>query len=326
MTRTGLVLALGLAATACGGDDDGAGGAGETVTVDISAEAGGEIEIGDATLTIPPGALAEDTTITVTTSDPESLPGSETLTGLAYDFGPDGTTFLVPVTLALPMVGSLGEGQEAVVSWLDEDRDTWEDVPSSVASGRVAGEIEHFTTFIVRFRDATGPVSCEFSACGGDIVGTYDITGVCAVTAEGDGIFDSICPEAIVEIVFDGSGTISFNEDMTYEGAIQRAGEFDVSFPESCANVCVALGESEGATCTSNAGGGCDCTGTFEPDPDDASGTYVLDGSSITMTENPGQGEEPSPQSGEYCRDGNTLSVRMINARGSVFTYSGTRQ
>jgi hypothetical protein len=323
MTRTGLGLGLafGLMATACGGGDDG--GAGETVTVDISAEQGGEVEIGGARLTIPAGALAEDTTITATTAASDGLPGSTSLTGLAYDFGPDGTTFLMPVTLELPMVGSAGEGQEAVVSWLDGD--AWNDVPTEVADGKVVGTIEHFTTFIVRFRDA-GPISCELTACGGDVAATWDIAGVCSVVPDGETPFHAGCDDAVVDIVLDGSGTITFKDDLTYEASIQITSAFDVHFPAGCADSCTNIGMIDGVECVDSDDGGCDCTGELEPAPDTASGTYVAEGDTLTMTAEPDQGEEPMPEENEYCVDGDTLTVRQMGRDGSINTFVATRQ
>ena len=67
-----------------------------TTSVAITAAAGGTVALGSATLTIPAGALAADTTITVASEAPAAgLPDASTLAGLTYDFGPDGTTFLL---------------------------------------------------------------------------------------------------------------------------------------------------------------------------------------------------------------------------------------
>ena len=91
------------AATDAGAATDATGDTADTgptnsAAVAITAATGGSVVLGDATLTIPRGALATDTTITVMSDDPgAALPMAATLRGQTYDFGPDGTSFLVPV-------------------------------------------------------------------------------------------------------------------------------------------------------------------------------------------------------------------------------------
>jgi hypothetical protein len=311
MKRVIGLVGASLLAFGCGGDDDG-GGVGEMVSVDVNAEDGGEVEIGEATLTIPGGALAENTTITAETISADGLPDEGSLTGVAYDFGPDGLEFLTPVTLELPVDGTPGDGQEAVVSWLDGD--TWVDVNSTVSGGTVSADIEHFTTFIVRFRDA-GPVSCDFSACGGDITGTWNINGLCA-NQLGDG-FEEFCPTAVVDIVIDGSGTVTFNQDNTFEVNLDITGDIDINFPADCTTGAPScdglLGSDPGdPVCTGTPSSGCDCSAVID-DTNADSGTYTTSGNDITFDDD----TEP----GQYCVDGDVLTVQTIEG----FIYTGER-
>lgn len=313
MKRVIGLVGVSLMAMAGCGDDDAGAGAGESVSVDVSAEEGGEVEVGGATLTIPGGALAEDTTITAETMEADGLPDSDTLNGLAYDFGPDGLEFLTPVTLELPVDGEPGEGQEAVVSWLDGD--TWVDVNSTVTGGVVSAEIEHFTTFIVRFRDA-GPVSCEFDigCAGGDITGTWNINGLCANLLE-EG-FEELCPTAVVEIIIDGSGSVTFNSNDTYEVDIVISGTIDIEFPADCtegAQSCAGfLGTDAGdPECTGTPSSGCNCTGVLDNSDDGpSSGTYTTSGNEITF--------DGETESGAYCVAGDTLTV--LSPEGFIYT------
>jgi hypothetical protein len=321
MNRSIVFAGLGaMALFACGGDDDGGGdgGAGDSVEVAVGAAEGGEVAIGNATLTIPGGALAEDTTITATTVEPDGLPDADTLTGLAYDLGPAGLQFLTPVTLELPMVGSAGAGEAAVISWHDAANDAWVDVVSTVSGGKVSAEITHFTTFIVRFRDA-GPVECSFDACGGDIVDTWNIDGLCATFPADE--FDEVCPTATVEIVVDGSGTVAFNEDLTYAVNIDITGSLEIALPAGCVEgeaTCEGvLGDNpDDPICSGTPASGCNCSKAIG-DVNDDTGTYTLYGDDITF-----DGESvPS----HYCVDGDTLKVQTVDDSGKTFTYTASR-
>lgn len=68
----------------------------------VTAAEGGEVRVGQsAVLTIAPGALAQDTVITVDVSDPLDTPADSVVKGKVYDFGPDGLQFSEPAILEL---------------------------------------------------------------------------------------------------------------------------------------------------------------------------------------------------------------------------------
>lgn len=103
MTRTkfllNLFLILGIVLlAACGGGGSGGGtpGAGAPTVIGSS---GGSVTSSDgkASVIIPAGALSQDTAITVAAA---SNPPSGNI-GTAYEFGPDGTLFSQPVTMAV---------------------------------------------------------------------------------------------------------------------------------------------------------------------------------------------------------------------------------
>jgi hypothetical protein len=313
----GVVLVGVLALAACGGDS---GSSGEKVSVDVSAEAGGEVEVGAAKLTIPAGALAEDTTITAESKSPSGLPDSATLTGLQYDFGPDGLTFLAPVTLELP-VGTVPSGKEAVISWLDESTNTWHDETTTAAAGKVSADIMHFTTFIVRFRDA-GAVDCSFASCGGDVVGTWDIQGVCVTLGE-ENPFEQSCPTATIELVVDGNGTVTFNADLTYSVTINLTGDMTIVFPAACvtgAPSCDGLLGDE-FTCTGSPSSGCTCVQALNQ-VNENGGTYATAGSQITF-HNTGDPEPQAPS--DYCVADTQLKVSRTEPNGNSFVYTAVR-
>jgi hypothetical protein len=69
----------------------------------ITAAAGGTLtsQDGKATLTFPPGAVAQDTVVTITPVDPKSLPASLQGADLAFDLKPDGPQFAQPVQVSV---------------------------------------------------------------------------------------------------------------------------------------------------------------------------------------------------------------------------------
>jgi hypothetical protein len=72
----------------------------ETVTVSVMD---GDSPIDGAAVSIPPGALPENVTITIgVVSNPPALPDDTKAIGFVIDFGPDGLVFNQPVTLLLP--------------------------------------------------------------------------------------------------------------------------------------------------------------------------------------------------------------------------------
>ena len=145
---------LALTLAACGGGGDAGGGAGGATTVQtrVIAATGGTVTASGATLSIPAGALSQDTTISVSISNPiPNLPQSPTLRGMIFDFGPNGTTFRTPATLTLPLVGTPAANERAVIAYLDPASNQWVDLPSTVTNGSISAPLTHFTVFAQRF-------------------------------------------------------------------------------------------------------------------------------------------------------------------------------
>jgi len=63
---------------------------------------GGTVSAQGVVLTIPAGALAKDTVISIT-EDPGPVPLGYTALSSLYSFGPQGTVFLKPVTVRFPL-------------------------------------------------------------------------------------------------------------------------------------------------------------------------------------------------------------------------------
>lgn len=98
--RLGGVLACLLAG--CGGSGDG----GETVSVVVTPAQGGILVSADEQLRlhVPPGAVTDDTELTVrvlTTAEIDELPAAPIAANAAYELGPDGMQFALPVDVEI---------------------------------------------------------------------------------------------------------------------------------------------------------------------------------------------------------------------------------
>jgi hypothetical protein len=296
---------------------------------DVTATEGGEVSLDDgAGVDIPAGALSDDTEISIESSEPDdSLPAFDSIQGLAYEFGPDGTTFDMPVELKLPLVGTPGADEEAVVSWLNTDTNKWEDLETTTSGDTVTAETTHFTLFVVRFVGVeAGDFDCAFEACeGGSIVGTWNIQGACVDTEGFENPFEATCPEATVDIASDLSGSVTFNQDGTFSSSITNGGTFNFSLPASCSlqlaqDMDIPCQDAFGSdaddddmvTCTGTTAEGCDCTQISEGETNTGAGTYTVNGSSFTTVEE----DEGDEGGGELCITGDTLKVSQVEGGG----------
>ena len=177
------LLSLGLWA-ACGSDELGTRAdpdQGKTFSQKITAVAGGTLktESGSAVLTVGAAALAAATPVTVAVAAAESATAAP-----VYNFGPDGTTFAQPATLALKVAGVPAKDKKAVLATFADGK--WAEVPgSSLAGGVVTGPVSHFSRFsviLVGAQVADGGSRVDDGSNGGcfDLSGTWTITVHCS--------------------------------------------------------------------------------------------------------------------------------------------------
>ena len=108
----------------------------DSATVTVGSQ-GGTITLGDARIEIPPGALSQDTVITVArTAAPAPAPDETESAGDVFSFTPHGTLFNTPITIQLPYTGL---DNDLSVLRLDDENDTlWEAVEGVTFSGGLA--------------------------------------------------------------------------------------------------------------------------------------------------------------------------------------------
>lgn len=109
----------------------------------ICAAEGGTLELLDVILTVPAGAVPNDTLFSI------SIPDDEVFFN---EFGTDGLVFNIPVTVTMSYRDAdlSGIHETAIrIAWLDEDSNTWKDMPCVVdtVSKTVTGTLHHFSAY-----------------------------------------------------------------------------------------------------------------------------------------------------------------------------------
>lgn len=331
MQRIRLVLGLSLsfAVAACGGSSS------SSTSVAISAAQGGAVAMPDnsASITIPPGALTADTTITIKRLSKSGLPDEANLASAAFEFGPTGTTFATPATLQLAFSGQVTDDKQAVLAVLDGG--AWKTIDgSALAAGVVSASISHFSTYIVLLQSKaivpTGPCAEAFTACGGTLVGAWTANDYCMNTnvplGGGESPFDDLpeCADSEMGLVLSAAGTLNFEENGTFASSLTPVSTLTATFHDACLQALVAQ-DTSGKTytneeacaglsslMTSTFQQGCvystnSCKCTSNPTTGtttERSGTYAVEGSSFTYT----VGSATSPAMG-FCVDGAELKL-----------------
>ncbi|HMA77123.1 MAG TPA: hypothetical protein VKO43_07440 [Candidatus Krumholzibacteriaceae bacterium] len=104
----------------------------------ISAEKGGTVDNGYFSLSFPPGALDEDTEITI---EMPQFPSA------VVELGPHGIQFNKDVTLSLSTDLIESESAEIKVVWFNEETGIWEYIGESTEGGVVKADLEHFSDY-----------------------------------------------------------------------------------------------------------------------------------------------------------------------------------
>src|SRR5262249_37824238 len=123
---------------------------------------------------------------------------------------------------------------------------------------------------------AGGAACPNGTACGGDVVGTWNVTSSC-LTVNGQldlGLVGAGCPTTAVTGSLQVTGTFTANANGTYSGAPITSGDEHFALGPSCLTISSTPVTCDGAagfiknlgyatlTCTSTTGGGCDCAAT----------------------------------------------------------------
>ena len=172
--------------------------------------------------------------------------------------------------------------------------------------------------------------SCgDFSACGGDVVGSWSVQALCGKTA--DSTFT--CPNVTYD--FGGivvSGTETFTDANVIMSDVQFSGFTTLHVPASCVTVngtrlpcdkvgltaSMGLATADAIVCTTEAQG-CSCKMMQRPVSTKTTATYTVTGTKLVIT-NPAAAETSEL---DYCVSGSTLRYKPSGAvvRGVGFEF-----
>ncbi len=138
-------------------------------------------------------------------------------------------------------------------------------------------------------------VDCPvFVACGGDLVGAWEIDGVCQEAEPAE------CPGSRFSQRLSMTGTISFGPDMTYTQQTTAVGSISIHAPAACIPDDVESCSDSGLDCTGTPQTACDCSSSSSEEVD-TSGSYQLIGTTTLATDDGFY---------DFCVDGDTLRLQ----------------
>jgi hypothetical protein len=214
-----------------------------------------------------------------------------------------------------------------------------------VSGSEVSAEVTHFSTFAILFVDDQLVVvslseNCEdfsmdeIAGCnGGDVVGTWSVLDMCGMMAIGENPYAETegCEDSVYTINFEWNATVEFASDGTYTSTMNSmSGAYHVELSDAC--MTALYGGEDTATICSEVDATCSyayalCTcdipleeGTGEGDT--STGTYEVDGNTITMTDD--EATEPGDPA-QFCVSRDRLTIAGEDENG-VMGYILERQ
>jgi hypothetical protein len=185
--------------------------------------------------------------------------------------------------------------------------------------------------FLAACSGSDGASCSSFSACGGDVVGTWTLDSFCDTEKTIPNTSD--CPGAVLAITSSAAtGKVTFNADGTDATDVQitigESGKFPAACytAQDCSNAQTAVnstgdGQTTTGTCSYSATSGCSCSVKIVSDSN-TTGTYQISKSNITLLTD---GDTGTPDADTFCVSGNTLSVRSTNTDGTTATFTATK-
>jgi hypothetical protein len=107
----------------------------------VVGAAGGTVSAGEATLSVPEGALASDMVIQVTKTD-EAVPSEYIAASAVYRFSPDGLVFATPATVHIPFDGPA----DGIRVFWSTPAGGFEALPTTIAGAVATAQVMHFSS------------------------------------------------------------------------------------------------------------------------------------------------------------------------------------
>jgi Stigma-specific protein, Stig1/ZU5 domain len=219
---------------ACGGSTASSSTEG-SASESVGASGGSVSTATGASLLFPPGALANDTTITIAATASAPVPAHATAVGEPYVFGPEGSQFDKPVTLTLPFTAaSIPAGKtssDIAIYTAPVGSTAFTRLATTLADATHASATTmHFSVFVPVVLDDgvdAGTASCTAdSECAR---GESCVTGTCTVAAIVDAGADVIASEGCSNDSECASGDVCIDGACTPESTVVLDASDDVT-------------------------------------------------------------------------------------------------
>jgi hypothetical protein len=173
-----------------------------------------------------------------------------------------------------------------------------------------------------------GGACAEFTACGGSLLGTWQLTSTCFfMPPAASGCAD----ETVDAATFHESGSYVFNSDLTYAASLIPSGTLGFSMPQSCtpaqpiATTCAVFnatysslvsqpGSPYASAGCAVSGTDCVCTFTFNGQTISATGTYAVGTDTVTLT----RAGSTTSTTNNFCVQGTALSLDAVSLTGTA--------
>lgn len=120
-------------------------GAASNVTKPVGPE-GATIEVGGAVVTIPKGALAATTNITIAAEEATAVPEGFVSLSKLFKCEPSGTDFAVPVEMRMPFTD---DGKGGTLFWSTGADPSFQDLGGKVEGATMVATVRHFSSGFV---------------------------------------------------------------------------------------------------------------------------------------------------------------------------------
>ena len=166
-----------------------------------------------------------------------------------------------------------------------------------------------------------------FVACGGSVVGTWKMSPTESCLPSTPTLAN--CPGYAVSGSYQTGYTITFGSSGTTTNLFTVTGTEQIRYPMGCAtgSGCPSITVSEDGgvseTCAENPPGECYCNIDYGNFTQTTQGSYTTSGSTITGMDT---GSGSTPDTADYCVQGNTLKLHFIDPSAGAVTLVYTRQ
>jgi hypothetical protein len=169
-----------------------------------------------------------------------------------------------------------------------------------------------------------GSGMCGGGACGGNLVGTWNISSICNGSSASSS--SGTCTTTVDTSQLREQGTITFNTDQTYTTELTISGSETEIIPTSCLGITcdqenTALMQAAGSggfyssiSCTT-VGTSCSCRFVAAQQTVSTTGTYVTSGGTVTTVTTTSAGTS-SGSTDNYCVLGSTLTLSSMSMAG----------